>query len=297
MTTARVLRVVLKGCPYRRHDKNNFSDARKRLMSTFESRSARNVVSYAITSGGFVKAPFPHDYKGKQGWNSHRKDFEKLIPDAKKALDEVLTDEILRVIRGHTRFLTLGIDLINKKRKGDDDIDRHAELVAVVETSSGNVGWTGKSYPTEKQQDTLVHQPDLESHHFKLDGNNVLVLGCHDLNMFIDRGRPSKSRNSRKKDRKKDMRRLAIDWNSTVVLHHPHFTDTPNIWAAPWGSLRRMLPSADVYASGIAYCNFMPANRPRKPLEDVLDGTKWGDVEDIVVRKDGKVIPSAKRLQ
>ena len=290
MTAAKVLRIVLKGCPYRRRDNDNFSDARKRLLNAFESRPAGNVVPYAITSGGFIKAPFPHGYKGKQGWNSHRKDFEQLIPDAKKALDEVLTGEILRAIRGHARFLTLGIDLIDE-RKGDDGIDRHAELVAVVKTSSGDVvGWTGKSYPTEDQQDTLIHQPYLESHRFKWNDSNVLVLGCHDLNMFIDRGRPSKSRHSKKKDRKRDMRKLAVDWNPIVVLHHPHFTDTPNIWAAPWGSLRRMLPSADVYASGIAYCHFKQANRPRKPLEDVLNGTKWGDVEDIVVRKDGKVM-------
>ncbi len=58
----------------------------------------------------------------------------------------------------------------------------------------------------------------------------------------------------------------------TVVLQHPHTTDSANMWRMPWACLAREYPSVRVYASGIGYFNWMgPA---RCPLSEVLSGTR-----------------------
>jgi hypothetical protein len=69
----------------------------------------------------------------------------------------------------------------------------------------------------------------------------------------------------------------------TVVLQHPHSTDTPSIWRMPWCSLARTYPSVRAWASGIAY--FSGNGNARAPLDRVLDLTKSApdDVRDIVV--------------
>jgi len=77
------------------------------------------------------------------------------------------------------------------------------------------------------------------------------------------------------------MRRVAKTFNPTVVLQHPHSTDTPNIWALSWAELRRQFPGLKAWASGIAYHN--DPGRPRAPLERVLMRTRGGEGSDIVI--------------
>ena len=69
----------------------------------------------------------------------------------------------------------------------------------------------------------------------------------------------------------------------TVVLQHPHSTDSANIWRMPWACLARDYPSVRTYASGIGYFNW---NGPaRQPLREVLAGTRSeSGVSDVVVK-------------
>jgi hypothetical protein len=66
-------------------------------------------------------------------------------------------------------------------------------------------------------------------------------------------------------------------------LHHPHTTDTPNIWSLAWKTVEKELPYVKHYASGIKYYN--DGHRPRGKLTKVLEKTKKGDVIDFVYVK------------
>lgn len=76
---------------------------------------------------------------------------------------------------------------------------------------------------------------------------------------------------------------LVRRFKPTVVLQHPHSTDTPNIWRMPWACLARDYPSVPCYGSGIGY--YAWSWRPRRPLAAVLTGTRSETgVADVVVQ-------------
>ena len=262
------------------------------LLQAFSNYSWRGKAAFAMTPGGFIQAQFPRSYDGNRGWNSCPSDFRKLIPHAREAIENVLTTQVLNVIRRRADFLTLGIDLNHDK--GRHKMDRlprgiHAELIAVVKTASGEIThWTGKSYSLSWQEKTLVHETDLKSHLFRCGKERVLILGCHDLNMFSNRSAANQKPNSPRQKRCDSMRELVRKFRPTVILHHPHSTDSPRIWSTAWSGARKFLRGRKYgqihsYASGIAYYNSLKA--PRRKLRDVRVGTRCCDnhVLDVVV--------------
>ena len=165
----------------------------------------------------------------------------------------------------------------------------HAELVAVLDTASGKiVRWTGKSYPTDDQQHTLIHVKDLSSHFLEIDSERLLVIGCHDLFAFSGRGRPSENGTTRKERRRKRMRKLARKFKPTMILHHPHTTYSPRVWSGAWGGTRSIMPTARIRVSGIAFCgNPKPKSlwKPWQTLEATQDATaSETGVTDVVVK-------------
>ena len=76
---------------------------------------------FAITPGGFVKAPVQDPWDRERGWSTSAEDFRTLVPHARKAMDEVVTPQVLDAARGRAVFLTLGVDLNDRsgKRKMD----------------------------------------------------------------------------------------------------------------------------------------------------------------------------------
>lgn len=52
------------------------------------------------------------------------------------------------------------------------------------------------------------------------------------------------------------MRKLVKAFRPSLVLHHPHNTDSPNIWRTAWGGVRSDLPCVRAWASGIRYRNY-----------------------------------------
>ena len=210
-----VVRVVVSGRTCRRGQPDNRNKARAMLSDAFASdRWPNRFATITITPGGFVRSRLPRDYNGGRGWGSKKRDLRKLIPYAEEAVNAVLSGDVLRLARRRTSILTLGVDLNIERHKEerlrDDHRCRstcpgactHTELVAVVDTAVGGVvHWTGKSYPVEEQQHTLVHVEDLGSHLLKIGSERLVVLGCHDLLLFIDRGRQSGAENGRRRRR------------------------------------------------------------------------------------------------
>jgi hypothetical protein len=117
-------------------------------------------------------------------------------------------------------------------------------------------------------------------------GERVLVLGCHDLNMFSPRGRANQAPDGLRRRRCDAMRTRVVGFKPTIVLQHPHSTDTPNIWRLPWLSLTKEVPTIRAWASGIAYYSW--GEGERADLSRVLALTKSDDqqVVDLVLDAD-----------
>jgi hypothetical protein len=199
------------------------------------------------------------------------------VSEAERQLARVVTARVYRAAAGRAQILTIGIDL------HDEAVDERAELVAVFDIASRKlVRWTGKSYPTPSQERSLVQVVDLDSHFLEVAGERVLVLGCHDLNMFSPRGYANQSPGGARRARCEEMRRKVARFRPTVVLQHPHSTDTPNIWRLPWLSLVNAAPSIRVWTSGIAY--YSGNGTARAKLSRVLDLTRSGADEHELLR-------------
>lgn len=267
-----IVRVVVDGEPA-----SSPEAASEVLLEAFESWPTPGRTKFAITPGGFVVGDFPATWRGGLGWASTPKDLDDLIRFAHPVVESCVTKAVLSAAKRRTQFLTIGVDLIDRPS------EPHAELVAVVECSSGKiVRWTGKSYPTGYQESMLVQVADLKSHFLDIAGERVLVLGCHDLNMFSARARANQNPEGVRRQRCDAMARATARFRPTVVLQHPHSTDTPNTWRMPWACLVRDYPSVRSYASGIGY--FRWDDDVRRPLDDVLRATRSeGRVADVIV--------------
>ena len=295
------MRIVVRGWTYWQNQLDNTDDARRMLFDAFASEEwPAGRAAVAVTPGGFIRARLPRNYDGARGWQSKKRDLRILIPHAEAAIRSVLRGKLSKKARKRTKLLTLGVDLnldVHKEERIEQNhfcrsscplSCTHAELVAVIDTASGEVvRWTGKSYPVDNQQHTLVHVKDLRSHLLDVGTERILVLGCHDLNLLIDRGRKPKHQLSPKQVRRKRLQTLAHKFKPTMILHHPHATYSPYIWRAAWGAARAALPTARVAVSSIAFCgNPKPRSkqRPWQTLDATIAGTSWGDgTTDIVI--------------
>lgn len=288
-----IVRIVVKGKPSLKKDLVNVERASDMLYRAFTSSEWQGKALFALTPGGFIKGEFPKNWEGERGWSSRDVDFKSLVEHAAQLVDEVLSAKILRVARPRARYLTLGIDLLKTPEysKLSSRLNAvHVELVCIVDLQSGDpVHWTGKSYPTNYQERWLVHVVNLESHLFRCSNHRVLVLGCHDLNMFSERSKALATRGSHKYKRLYRMRRLATEFQPTIVLHHPHSTDSPRIWMTAWSGVRNLFDKNSVplqaWASGIAFFNGL-GDTNRSKIEDVLAATSSSHehVSDVMVR-------------
>ena len=84
------------------------------------------------------------------------------------------------------------------------------------------------------------------------------------------------------------MRKLAKEFGPTMILHHPHSTDSPRVWSTAWSGARKVLPrdsgGEHVWASGIAY--YRGGGKLRGKLCDVRRATRCceEEVADILVK-------------
>lgn len=227
---------------------------------------------FLMTCGGFLEFEWPssvtRNFVG-DCWNPSSGALKALFSAAEQALRRVLTHELLGRLAKLTDYLTIGVDSSKK-----------VELVSLVNTQTGYSIWTGKTYPTNAEQSGLIRVQDLKTHFINLpDIGTVMVLGCHDLNIFNNRN--LEHTGLIRKTLKNDFRQLAKAKKPVVILHHPHTTPSSRTWASAWGWVRANLPSVKWYASAGRY-----DSEKELPLLDntnVLTDTKQGGSIDFVV--------------
>jgi len=112
----------------------------------------------------------------------------------------------------------------------------------------------------------------------------VLVLGCHDLKMFSNRGRTSAGRvkeNTWRKTVHKEIDQLIAREKPVIILQHPHTTDRYGSWYAEWNEISSRCPSDVSYISAGLYHNY---GKPcRSSLTDVRKYTRRGPSLDFIV--------------
>lgn len=222
---------------------------------------------YVITPGGFIK--FNFEEEKASNWKN-------LINDAEDELQNFITENNQLLKQVNAKYITFGLDGFSY------DSETHSELVALYDLHQDKiVHWTGKTYPTESQKEDLVIVDDLDSHFIEINGDKLCLFGCHDLNMYSPRGNATMKKGSDKWNVVQKFQAKMAEFQPTVVIQHPHTTDTPNIWRSAWNKLSNEVDSINHFASGIFY--FDPtSDKPRGELNDVLESTKIGDVVDII---------------
>jgi len=247
------------------------------LTAVLRQWPTKATADFLITPGGFLYGLTPSGLSGKKSWQSDPDDFAKLVDAASLLVERLVTPRVASAAKGKCRYLTVGVDLGNEHGV-------EAELVAVLDLGCRKaVRWTGKSYPTPAQERTLIQIVDLDSHLLKLAGERILVLGCHDLNMFSPRAWANQLPSSPRRQRCGAMRNLVGDFEPSVILQHPHETDSPRIWRMPWLWLAKQFKGA-VWASGI--CFYRGGRNERSDLRAVLSDTRSDpdDSRDFIVR-------------
>ncbi len=231
----------------------------------------KNHFDFIVIPGGFLNFEFPF-----QLYDEHididkptRKQIQLLQEQAQLTIEDFLYDKLANDIfdglKNVADYITIGIDGASRRQK--------IELIAVYDLRIKKIiHWTGKFYPVKTQEEYLIKYPYLGSHFIELNGYKVLILGCHDLNVFSNRGQ-SKAIGWRK-EAAEIFKSKCQKYKPSIVLQHPHCTDSSKIWRSSWLELERKLSSVTDYVSGI----YFDEEDHRSCLEDVLAKTKKGDV-------------------
>ena len=264
----KIARIVIEGWP-----QTDVSQAEATLHEAL--LSIQEPVQFLTTPGGYVFLPLPDGWTESSGWNTPPDALSVLAIRAAPYIPQIITPRVMAAARSRVQYLTLSLDFRSL------GVRPHAELVALIDLASGKViGWTGKSYPTMDQERSLIHITDLSSHMYRVGGERVLVLGCHDLNVFNARARANQKVGGWRHSRCGAMLQLFEEFQPTIILQHPHATDTWKSWVQAWREVARRYPGA-AWASAIAYAH---PRAPREPLEDVLDRTHHaGDAAQNIV--------------
>ncbi len=255
-------------------------EARALLNAVCKALASRNRLDFLILSGGFLCLPWPDSVKRwsvEDPVNPPVKIVDQLLAYGEANFMSLLEGATGRRLRQVTRYLTMGVDMFFFMGSAWDP---HAELTFAMDMDKGKVWRTGKSYPNTRQQHGLVRVADLRSHYIDAGGRKIMLLGCHDLNMFS----PRSAHNARgwRAETIAEFRRLAAEEKPDLLIWHPHKSDTPRTWLAGLCGLKRVLPGIGYAGSGIYYNDGMA---PRAGLSQVLRGTKNVATIDLIAKK------------
>ncbi|MBN9397155.1 MAG: hypothetical protein J0H83_18050 [Candidatus Melainabacteria bacterium] len=238
-------------------------------------------LKFLVTCGAFLHFPLPDDF-------SHLSESAQqhlLSKLAEQTTDFLLNNSLRKQLLKVTTYLTLGIDSIKKRSKSIFAIkETHSEMIVMVNLKTGEKFITGKCYPTPAQQNRIILFNNLESHFAKTEFGTVMLLGCHDLSIFSNRGN-STAREEWKVRTIKTMRRLAKQLRPTYVLQHPHTAVKTKTWSAQWREIERILPSVKGYISAGRYTDEDPGWGQKDEWPKVLNSTKFGITYDIILSK------------
>lgn len=262
----------------------NVNTAKELLYEICDKWPGGKKADCLVTCGAFLNFPWPGSLTDV-GDNKfpENKILGVLISEAKKWCDLLLDEAMRRKLAAHADYLTIGIDSHKDEisLSGVSITHPHAELVVMVDLRTHEYFWTGKSYPTSGQEYGLVRFQDVETHFVKTSFGKVMILGCHDLNVFSKRGQKTTKEKWRRKARE-DFYSAVNSEKPDVVLHHPHTTDSSRIWTAAWNELVNAAPSIKRYIGAGLYFR---EEGERSRVEDVLAKTKRGATIDFVCRK------------
>jgi hypothetical protein len=235
------------------------------------------------TCGAFLRFDWPLELPDHGNWNPGG-EIGVLTAAAERAVRSVLTEDLIIRLQGHYDYLTLGVDTKKDKISTTHNIinQPHAELVCLVNLCDGTTHWTGKFYPTAQQERSIVRFPDLQSHFVNLNGDTVMVLGCHDLTVYSPRGQARAI--GRRMQVGEEFRALARQERPAAVLHHPHTTVKCGTWRQQWSRLQDELSSVRQYLGTGAYSYQDDGWDHRNDLARVIAATQHGDIFNIVVR-------------
>ncbi len=264
-------------------------DRRDLLAAAFSELVRQDVtVRYLVTPAGFFEPKAPPELDPTHGWDTTRDDFERLRGVAEATVATQLDANTIGRARGHVSYLVVGADVRVPGRAA------YAETALVYDVKNGQfVGATGKTYPTTEQERRLVRDPDAAGHVLDVDGEQVAVLVCHDLNAWSPRGAASRGRNRAKVAAELDA--ALVEGRPTTVLHLPHTTHSAQTWAPARKRVEaRLAKATTAWASAIRYRRGY--SRPPVPLgPKLLDRTRsgTGEVLDIVMGDHNSFVPGS----
>lgn len=258
-------------------------NVKKLLEEIYNEWPKGTKVKFLITCGGFIQFDLPKDVTRKRINNPQNPDSEIvniLVKEAEKYVESVLTEDLRNKLKEVTDYVTLGVDSYKDKISATSIYinQPHIELVFLFDLKNNKLYYTGKSYPTPKQQNSLVRNTDLKSHFFNLDIGKVMILGCHDLSLFNPR---SKNAKGWRKEVNRKFKELAKKEEPKIVLHHPHTTVKIRTWLNAWNGLKKALPSVQIYAGAGRYHEIDQEGCDK--LDDVLKYTKCGNTLDFII--------------
>jgi hypothetical protein len=265
----------------------NKEHAKKLLEDICKKWPKGKKVKLIITCGGFIQFDWPESiYREDIGDNKdpNKDSVDVLVKEAEKSIKDVLDNGLREKLKEFTDYITLGIDSYKEKISTTQNYisQPHVELVCLIDLRDSKFYWTGKSYPTPNQEKGLVRLADLRSHFLDLkDVGKVMMLGCHDLTMFNNRNWENTGK--WRKAIKVELRKLANDKKTRIVLHHPHTTVKTTTWRNAWSGIREMLPSVKQYAGAGRYSE--PDPEEWDSIDEVLKSTKCGSSIDFVIQK------------
>ena len=105
-------------------------------------------------------------------------------------------------------------------------------------------------------------------------------MGCHDLNVFNPRGAAT-TKSVWRKNIRDEFYGIVKKETPSVVLHHPHTTDSSKTWTMAWNELVRIAPTIVKY---IGAGRYYKQDGERSDLNEVLGKTKRGNTIDFIVR-------------
>ncbi len=232
-----------------------------------------NSVEFLESCGGFLHFDWPNNYdKEIYPKEPDKNVINYFVNLAEKQCRKLFTKDLIDNMKKITKYITLGVDSF------DDYSDLHIELVSCYDLNNDKFYWTGKKYPTSSQENGLIRLADNLSNFIQLQNYKLMLLGCHDLNMFSPRARANAGEwrtniiNKFCKEVEKQ--------KPTIVLQHPHTTDTERIWLMSWNNLMREVSTIKYYASAGKFYN--GDYECRSKIDKVLDKTTNANTVDFV---------------
>jgi len=153
----------------------------------------KDKVDFILTPGGFLLFPWDYSITKKHVIDPKSPDpkiIEKLVEQGQKFLEKILiTNDFYTKLGKITKYITFGVDSYS----GKSPSNLHIELIFLIDLKEKKFYHTGKFYPVNRQEKGLIRYTNLNSHFLNLGKkNNVMILGCHDLNIFNRRGNSKK---------------------------------------------------------------------------------------------------------